>query len=240
MDGLYRRYASVRSTMGFALHNTQKRECPSAAAKGYNRQIGCLSERLPVQILKYPHPILRHKCKPLRRVDGELRRMIAEMFDLMYNNRGIGLAANQVGLPYRLIVVNPSGDSAKKEEEHVFINPELSRPKGSAEDKEGCLSLPDIYAPVRRPAKITVSAYNAQGQEVNWELSGLFARVVQHECDHLDATLLIDRLSPTSLMTIKQDLTGLELEFAGHREQGGVPEMSQIAADLAALESART
>jgi peptide deformylase len=166
--------------------------------------------------------------------------MIAEMFDLMYANKGIGLAANQVDLPYRLIVVNVSGDAALKDEQHVLINPTILRQKGSAEDKEGCLSLPEIYAQVTRPAKIVLNAYNEAGQELTQELDGLFARVVQHECDHLDGILFIDRLSTTNLMSIKEDLDDMETEFYGNRQRGLIPDDSLIVARLNQLETART
>lgn len=193
-----------------------------------------------MQIVKYPHPTLRYKSKPLRRIDAELRSMVARMFDLMYEHKGIGLAANQVDLPYRLIVVNVTGDPAAKEEERVFINPVLLRQKGSAEDREGCLSLPDIYAPVVRPQKIVLSAYNLQGQEQTWELDGLGARVVQHECDHLDGILFIDRLSYSNLLAIKKELEALESDFSGSRQLGLIPEDSRITARLRELELLRT
>lgn len=193
-----------------------------------------------MQIVRYPHPTLRHKSKPLRRVDAGLRKMIDEMFDLMYANKGIGLAANQVDLPYRLIVVNVSGDAALKDEQHVLINPMILRQKGRAEDKEGCLSLPEIYAQVTRPAKIVLNAYNDAGQELTQELDGLFARVVQHECDHLDGILFIDRLSTTNLMAIKEDLEDMEAEFYGNRQRGLIPDDSLIVARLNQLETART
>ncbi len=193
-----------------------------------------------MQIVKYPHPTLRYKSKPLRRIDAELRTMVAQMFDLMYEHKGIGLAANQVDLPYRLIVVNVTGDPAAKEEERVFINPVLVRQKGSAEDREGCLSLPDIYAPVVRPEKIVLSAYNLQGQEQTWELDGLPARVVQHECDHLDGILFIDRLSVANLLAIKKDLEALESDFSGSRKRGLIPDDLRITARLRELELLRT
>ena len=89
-----------------------------------------------MQIVKYPHPTLRHKCKPLCRVDGRLKSAIREMFDLMYANNGIGLAANQVDLPYRLFVMNVQSDPQAPEEEHVFINPVITSRKGRAEDRD--------------------------------------------------------------------------------------------------------
>jgi len=193
-----------------------------------------------VRIVKYPHPALRHISKPLLRVDSGLKAMVRQMLDLMYAQEGVGLAANQVELPYRLIVVNIKSDAAVKEEEHVFINPEITRRKGLEEKEEGCLSLPQINAPVKRPQKITVNAYNLAGQEITWELDGIHARVVQHECDHLDGILFIDRLSPANLLAIKQDLLDLEAEFAGDRRLGLIPEDELITARLSQLETART
>ena len=148
-----------------------------------------------MRIIRYPHTTLRHKSKELRRVDAELQKMIRQMFDLMYEEDGIGLAANQVDLPYRLFIINVKGDPAAKEEEMVFINPTITQQKGMAEDREGCLSLPDIFAPVRRPEKVVISAYDARGQEVNYQMDGMYARAVQHEYDHLDGILFLDRVA---------------------------------------------
>ena len=192
-----------------------------------------------LRIVKYPHPALRHKSKPLLRVDDELKKIVREMFDLMYEQNGLGLAANQVDLPYRFFIINLEGDPAKGEE-FVFLNPVISRRSGTVEAEEGCLSFPDIYAPVRRSEKLVVSAYNLDGEELNYELTGMFARAVQHEYDHLDGVLFIDRLSPGALLSIKQALSDLELEFQGDRERGVVPADGQIAARLTELEALRT
>jgi peptide deformylase len=193
-----------------------------------------------VRIVKYPHPALRHTAKPLRRVDGELRRLAAEMLDLMYQHKGIGLAANQVELPYRLLVLNPSGDEATKDQEWVFINPVITKRNGTIEAEEGCLSFPGIYAPVRRSEKITIAAYNLAGEEVHCDLSGLPSRAAQHEYDHLDGILYIDRLSPSGLLSVKEALAELEREFEGNRRRSLIPDDRQIAARLAELEALRT
>jgi len=193
-----------------------------------------------VQIIKYPHPTLRHKSRPLRRVDSELKQMVHRMLDLMYSNKGIGLAANQVDLPYRLIVMNVKADAAAKEQEHVFINPVITHRKGLEEKDEGCLSFPEIFAPVKRPEKIVLSAYNLKGEELNLELDGMDARVVQHECDHLDGILFIDRLTPANLLKIKKDLEDLTVAFSGDRQRGLIPEDRLIVARLSELELART
>ena len=192
-----------------------------------------------MRIIKYPHPALRYKTKELRRVDAELKKTVREMFELMYLHKGIGLAASQVELPYRFFIINLSGDPAAKDEERVFLNPVISRWSGTAEAEEGCLSFPEIYAPVKRAERIVISAYDLSGTESKWTLDGLFARAVQHENDHLDGVLFIDRLGPANLMQIKDDLAQLELEFAGDRERGVIPDDQQITARLAELESLR-
>ncbi len=193
-----------------------------------------------MQIIKYPHPTLRHKSKPLRRVDGELKKIVRQMLDLMYEQKGIGLAANQVDLPYRLLVFNVTGDPAARDEEYVFINPVITERKGSAEDREGCLSFPDLYAPVIRSEKVAVNAYSLSGEELSYQLDGLYARVVQHEADHLDGILFVDRLSPANELAVKEDLAVLEREFNTYRQRGRIPDDDQIAARLAELEAART
>ncbi len=195
---------------------------------------------MSLQIIHYPHPALRHPSKPLKRVDAELRNIVAEMFDLMYEHEGVGLAANQVDLPYRLFVANPEGSPDDKEAERVFINPVLSLPRGQEEDEEGCLSIPSVYAPVTRSETITVQAYDLAGNEFTAEVSGLMARIVQHETDHLDGTLFIDRLSPTQLAAIRDKLEEFELVFRSRTETGEMPSADQIAARLRELELLRT
>jgi peptide deformylase len=195
-----------------------------------------------LRIINYPHPTLRRPSKPLKRVDAELHALVREMFDLMYSkeHRGVGLAANQVDLPYRLFIVNLSSDPAIKDEEHVFINPVLSLPKGGEEDEEGCLSLPGLFAPVRRPEKIRINAYNLAGQEVVYDLDDLFARVVQHEADHLDGVLFIDRLAPTVELSVRDRLLEFEQDFASRRQFGEIPGDEEILSRLAELEALRT
>jgi peptide deformylase len=187
---------------------------------------------LSLEIIHYPHPTLRYVSRPLKRVDAELKSMVEEMFDLMYEHEGIGLAANQVDLPYRLFVCNPSGNSDEKESECVFINPVILKGSGQHEREEGCLSLPGVYAPVVRKEKITVQAYNLAGEEISGELDGLFARVVQHETDHLDGRLFIDRLTPTQLADISGELEEFEIDFESRRNVGEMPTDEQIAARI--------
>lgn len=192
-----------------------------------------------LEVVKYPHPTLRHRSKPLQRVDGELVKIVEEMFDLMYSQSGVGLAANQVNLPYRLFVLNLEADP-EQGEPFVFINPAISRRSGTVEAEEGCLSFPEIFVPVKRSQKVVISAYNLAGEEINYQLDGFFARAVQHEYDHLDGIMMIDRLSPTVLLSIKEPLAELELEYKGRLERGSIPDDPQNAARLAELEALRT
>jgi len=167
--------------------------------------------------------------KPLKRVDADLRKSIREMFEVMYASKGIGLAANQVGLPLRFFVVNLE---AKPEagEEMVFINPVVSLPRGGSEEaEEGCLSLPGLYGPVVRPKQVRINGYSLDGNEIKVDVTGLFARCVQHELDHLDGVLFPDRMSATAKAAIAEGLDEFEAEFKSRRDTGGIPSDVEIA-----------
>ncbi len=118
------------------------------------------------------------------------------MFDLMYASRGIGLAANQVALPFRFFVLNLTADPEQKDQEQVFINPEIVKRHSSIEDEEGCLSFPGLYFKVRRARKIKLRAFDLAGNSIEVEADDLFSRALQHETDHLDGKLFIDQLGP--------------------------------------------
>jgi peptide deformylase len=195
---------------------------------------------LSLSVIHYPHPTLRHVSRPLKRVDADLKRMIAEMFDLMYQFEGVGLAANQVDLPYRVFVANVEGARTATDAECVFINPVILRGSGQAEREEGCLSIPGVYAPVTRKEKVTLQAYNLAGEEVSGDFEGLFARIVQHEIDHLDGRLFIDRIEPLRRADIQHTLEEFEIDFESKRAVGEMPTDEQIAARIAELERLRT
>lgn len=154
-----------------------------------------------LKIVHYPHPTLRHKSSPIARVDDDLRAIIRQMFPLMYEARGIGLAANQVDLPLRVFVLNLAADP-EEGEELVFINPVISQPKGMDEKEEGCLSIPGVNANVKRPETIRVQAYGLDGKFLEAQVDGLLARAIQHELDHLDGVLFTDRLTETGKMAV--------------------------------------
>jgi peptide deformylase len=192
-----------------------------------------------MRIIEYPHPTLRHRAKPLKRVDEELRAAVEEMFRLMYAAKGVGLAANQVDLPYRLFIMNPESDESKRDLEMVFINPTLSRLKGQEEAEEGCLSLPGLYGQVVRAERVSIHGYSLEGREQALDLSGFPAKIVQHETDHLDGVLFIDRLSPTGLAALKDELSDFEVAFRSKRQLGEIPSDEAIMDRLARLETER-
>lgn len=194
---------------------------------------------MKLQIIHYPHPTLRHVSKPVKRVDADLRDMVEQMFDLMYEHEGVGLAANQVDLPYRLFVANPTGDAKNKDAEFVFINPVLRNGKGQVEGEEGCLSIPGVLGPVVRKEKVTIEAYNLQGEEFVGEVDGLLARIVQHETDHLDGKLFIDRLPPAQAADVRGELEEFEIDFQSRRDCGELPDDETMATRLAELEKLR-
>jgi peptide deformylase len=195
---------------------------------------------LSLQVIQYPHPTLRHRSKPLKRVDAELRKIVDEMIELMYEHEGVGLAANQVDLPYRLFVANEQGDPDATEFEQVFINPVLSGGRGQDEDEEGCLSIPGIRAPVVRNSKIKIQAFDLSGNEISAELDGLMARIAQHETDHLDGTLFIDRLGPAHTAAIRDQLEEFELAFQSRLDTHELPDAEKMAGRLRELERLRT
>lgn len=177
-------------------------------------------------IVHYPHPILRHPAKTVRRVDSELRKLIGRMWELMYEAQGIGLAANQVNLPLRLFIANPAG-TPDEGEEWTFLNPVLTRHKGAAVHKEGCLSLPELYADVVRPERVHLHAYDLQGNELHLDLDGLMARIAQHETDHLDGILFIDRLSPEEGQELTAGIHQFERTYESLQVEGKAPSAEQ-------------
>ncbi|MFN9717215.1 MAG: peptide deformylase [Planctomycetota bacterium] len=193
-----------------------------------------------LEIVPHPHPALRWKSREITRIDSELRQMIEQMFDLMYAARGIGLAANQVALPYRLFVINPTGDRTEKDEEQVFINPQITRRNGSEEEEEGCLSLPEIYGPVTRASRIVVDAFDLSGKQFQMELEDLPARVVQHEYDHIEGVMFTDRVAPAFMPKIQPLIDDLELQFRNRQKEGTIPSNEELKSRLLTLEKART
>ncbi len=189
-----------------------------------------------MKIIHYPHPTLRHVSKPVTRIDRNLKEIVSEMFTLMYAARGIGLAANQVDLPLRLFILNLTADPDDGEEQ-VFINPVISKPKGQSEAEEGCLSLPEVNGNVLRPDRIHINAFDLDGNEIDEDADGLYARVIQHETDHLNGVLFIDRISESVKRNINGQLYEFENEHQALVKSGLIPDVDSNAKRLAEIEA---
>lgn len=184
-----------------------------------------------LRIVPYPHPALRHESRPVVQIDDNLRAIVREMFGLMYASNGIGLAANQVGVPLRFFVLNLTADVAKPEEERVFINPEIIKRHSSEESEEGCLSFPGLYGKVRRARKIKVHYYDLQSNPVELEADDLLGRAIQHETDHLDGKLFIDYLGPLTKATLAK-IKEIETGFRNAQAEGIYPPDEEIQRQL--------
>ena len=156
-----------------------------------------------LKILEFPDPRLRTKATPVDVVDDELRRLIDDMFETMYEAPGIGLAATQVDVHKRLLVADVSPD---KSEPHVLINPEIIEKDGVTVTDEGCLSVPGYYEEVERAEHIRVRFLDRNGDTQEMEAEGLLAVCIQHEMDHLDGKLFVDYLSETKRQRIRRKL----------------------------------
>ena len=161
----------------------------------------------------YGDPVLRQVATPVRDITAEIKRIIVDMTETMWHQVGIGLAAPQVGLPYRILVMDDGKGGAQ-----ALINPEIESRSGTIREEEGCLSLPGIFGVVERSKTITVKTTDADGKPVSFEATGLKARIVQHELDHLDGVLFIDRLPPVTRDRIKKKIQkeGFPKETGSH------------------------
>ena len=153
-----------------------------------------------LSVRKYGDPLLRRRAAPVERVTPEIRAILTDMVDTMYEEGGIGLAAPQVGIPLRLMVV--ADDDGRQT--RALINPVITEQRGAITAEEGCLSIPGVYAQVTRAEWVRLEAQDDDGRAVSIEAHGLRARVFQHELDHLDGVLFIDRLDPVMRDRIKR------------------------------------
>jgi peptide deformylase len=145
-------------------------------------------------VRKYPDPVLAQKAEPVEKFDAELHKLVDDMFETMYAEQGIGLAATQIGVAKRVTVIDLSFQKNPKEK-LVLINPEIVERHGKQLEEEGCLSLPEIREKVPRAAKVKVRAQDAKGKWHEYEGEELLSRAFQHEIDHLDGILFLDRVS---------------------------------------------
>lgn len=163
------------------------------------------------EIRKYPDAVLKQKTGRVERFDEGLRTLIQDMIETMYAASGVGLAANQVGVPLSVAVIDTTirEEKERRRPPLVIINPEIISAQGSVIEEEGCLSVPECYEKVRRAAKVRVRAQDPTGKTFEIEGEGLLAKALQHEIDHLNGVLFIDRLSP-----LKRDLLRRRLKKA--------------------------
>jgi peptide deformylase len=180
-----------------------------------------------IKLIHYPHSTLRHKSKPIARVNAELKTLVQEMFEIMYEFRGVGLAANQVNLPIRLFVANPSGE-AEEGPELVFLNPVIVKANGVVEAEEGCLSLPGVNGQVKRNKSLQINAYDLSGNEINSHVDGFLARIIQHEIDHLDGVMFIDRMIDESKRPIEEEIAKFDRVFAERISKGEIPSEDRL------------
>lgn len=167
-----------------------------------------------MNIITYPAPVLRQKAKPLTEINADVYKKAEKMVELMRHAHGIGLAAPQVGWSVRLFVIDVVGNSV---DDKVFINPSIMEEAGESSKEEGCLSFPGIMGKVIRTRKIKACAYNLNGHKIEVILEDLLAHAWQHELDHLNGCLFIDRMSPVGRLAASQQLKELERSYKKDR-----------------------
>jgi len=167
-----------------------------------------------MEVAIYPNPVLKVKAKPIEEINNEICQIAEEMLETMYDACGIGLAAPQVGLSIRLIVLDVTGE---KTGERVFINPLIVEEKGEILEEEGCLSFPDVTGKIIRSQYVKVVAYNLKGERLEIEAEGLIGRAWQHEIDHLNGCLFIEKMTPASTIANQPKLKELELTYQNNK-----------------------
>ena len=166
-----------------------------------------MTDELEFTVTLYPEPVLRKSAEPVAAFDDELRRIVAAMFRRMHASQGVGLAGPQVGLRKRILVLNPTGEP---KDDLALVNPSIASRSGPQTlFDEGCLSFPGIYAEIKRPERCTVTAFDPDGKPIEKEYDGFVSRIIQHEFDHLEGVLLVDRMSPADKLGNKAALEEL-------------------------------
>ncbi len=171
-----------------------------------------------LRIILYPDPRLKKVSSPVKRFDAGLKSLADRMLELMRAARGVGLAAPQVGRNIRLFVMNATGEPT---DDRVYVNPSLTEAEGAEEGEEGCLSLPGINVKIDRSRTLRITAQDLNGNSIDEVDSGYLARIWQHEFDHLNGTMLIDRMGPVARMANRRVLKDLEDKYAA--EHGAPP-----------------
>lgn len=163
-------------------------------------------------VIRYPDPRLREACTPVEDVDDSVRALAKRMFELMFASRGVGLAAPQVGVTVRLFIASPTFE---EDDRRVYIDPEIIALDGAQDGEEGCLSFPGISCKIKRKKIATIRALGLDGEIFEETGEDLAARIFQHESDHLDGKLLVDRMGSVARMANRRALKDLEGRFVG-------------------------
>lgn len=164
-----------------------------------------------LKIKKYPDPILREKSQEVKEINPEIRKLIEDMKETMIKNEGVGLAAPQVGVLKRIIVV------ATEKKPLAFINPKIiKKTKETETDWEGCLSIPDVFVKIKRWSGVEVEALDEEGKKVQVKATGLLARIFQDEIDHLNGILIVDHASPLEKLKLRKKLKELEKQYGSN------------------------
>ena len=168
-------------------------------------------------VVLFPDPVLRKETEEITAFDDELKDVVEGMFARMFESQGVGLAAPQVGLSMRLFVLNDEGDRDKPERNLALINPTIKSFGGKkTRHEEGCLSLPGVHADITRPEKCVVHHFDVEGNEVEKEYDGFVARIIQHEYDHLQGVLLVDRMTPSDKLRNRAAVDELKAAYRQH------------------------
>jgi len=158
------------------------------------------------KITHYPSDVLAGKAQAIEKIDDNLRQLVDKMFDIMLKNKGVGLAAPQVGLPLRLFIISLDGS---KENLRVFVNPTVTPFGDLVTNEEGCLSVPGIYTKIRRYKEAEVTATDLDGNEFTEQAEGLYARALQHEYDHIEGMTVVNRMGQTARIAHRRQLKRL-------------------------------
>lgn len=161
-------------------------------------------------IVHYPEPVLLSVGKPVDDFDGELEKLVADMFVTMEDARGVGLAAPQVGVGRRLFVMDTPEDEDNERQRHVLINPEIIHVEGEQVGDEGCLSFPGLYQVVKREMRVIARAQNLKGEQIELDVKDLAARCILHETDHCDGIVFLDRMTPLKRQFAKRKIKTLQ------------------------------
>jgi peptide deformylase len=158
------------------------------------------------RITRYPAEVLAGRANPVEKIDDSIRQLVKKMTDIMVENKGVGLAAPQAGVPLRLFIISLDGT---KENVKVYINPTVTPAEELTETEEGCLSVPGIFTKIKRYKKCKVTATNLDGNQFTEEAEGLYARALQHECDHIDGVTIVNRMGQAAKIAHRRQLKKL-------------------------------